>query len=164
VTALLVCFAIMGVCVVVILSATPELLAATAVAGIILGAQYALPFSDWNRTMDQNALNIEMRDGKPYITNAPAPERIEISRGLYDQILEEAPPIGDAPEEDDPRWVWVEEIQHAGTVDADGEYRAQDNDGYMLHFDAQNVACSYRVASVPEEGSIIGVLASWGEK
>jgi hypothetical protein len=153
VTALVVCFAIMGVCVVVILSATPELLAATAVAGIILGAQYALPFSDWNRTVSQTeALIIEVREGKPYITNAPAPERIEIYRGLWETALENAPEEG----EDAGEFIWAETIQHA---DED-----RDNDGYMLHFDAQNVACSYRVAGVPEEGSIIGVLASWGEK
>lgn len=97
--------------------------------------------------MEDNALYIEERKGEPWIVNAPLPEHITIHRELWDELTEE----GKARD-----WVTLTPIEHA---DADRE-----NDGYVVAFDASNVTCSYRVAAVPADGPISGVLASWGEK
>jgi hypothetical protein len=104
-------------------------------------------------------------DGTIRVENAPLPERIEVAAELWDQILTEAPPAGDAPEPGDERWAWIEIIDHAGHVDGGGEFMPVDNDGYVLHIDATNVTCTYRFNYAPKEGqTATGVLMSWGEK
>jgi hypothetical protein len=106
-------------------------------------------------TTEYGALIIEQRDGEPYITNAPLPEHIELSRQFWEET-EELRPSVDFETGIEPPAVWREVIEHA---DPDRE-----NDGWMLHVDASNVYCSYRVASVPEDGPVRATLASWSER
>lgn len=99
------------------------------------------------------AITIEQRDGKPYITTAPLPEFIEISRELWDTAWDNRyDEHADGPTGP----IWLEEIGHADPEIA--------NDGYMLHIDATNVVCSYRASSVPADGPVRATLAAWGEK
>lgn len=103
------------------------------------------------------AITIEQRDGKPYITTAPLPEFIEISRELWDGLEVWDPNIdADTGIEPPANPMWLEVIGHA---DHD-----RDNDGYMLHVDTENVVCSYRAGSALENGPIRATLAAWGEK
>lgn len=108
--------------------------------------------------MDTQELIITQTEDGMRIENAPLPEHITIGRKLWNQILTEAPPAGDEPAADDPRWAWLELINHA---DPDREH-----DGWMLHLDATNVQALYRVAAgVPDDAQEIPAeLASWGEK
>lgn len=142
--------AIVGVGGILALGALPELLAGFLTCTAILFPYYTLTERP---TVDTQELIIEQRDGELYITNAPLPEHITIGRGVWEQAIDN----GYDEHADGPTGpIWAEAIHHA---DED-----RDNDGYILHLDASNVTCSYRVAAVPEDGPINGVLASWGEK
>lgn len=100
---------------------------------------------------DYEAIQITQHaDGTVHVDTAPLPEHIEISRELWEQIRD------DNDGADGPRYAWLETIQHA---DPD-----RDNDGYMFHIDADNVHCSYRIASIPDEGPIRATLGGWVEK
>lgn len=102
-----------------------------------------------------DSLTVEVRDGKTYVVTAPLPEHIVISPELWNEAEIYDPDVdGDTGLE--PPALWREEIQHADP--------AQDNDGYMLHVDAENVSCTYRVSGVPDDGPIHATLASWSEK
>lgn len=132
-------------CVIIVLGALPELLAGVLTAACILTPFYTLKPEAPTMT---ETLVMEERDGALYVVNAPLPERILISRELWDMIQP-----ADVP---GPDWAYAEEIQHADPNRA--------NDGYVLHIDAENVTCSYRIAAVPEAGDLTGVLAAWSEQ
>jgi hypothetical protein len=101
----------------------------------------------------------QLDDGTIRVENAPLPERIEVTSGLWDELMLD--PIQDGPMPP----AWLETIPHAGHVDGDGKFMPVDNDGYVLHIEASNVTCAYRFNYAPREGqNVTGVLMSWGEK
>lgn len=96
-------------------------------------------------------------DGTLHVDNAPLPEHIEIGRELWDSLAAEIydPAVMNTGPEGN--GAWLETIGHA---DPDREH-----DGYMLHIDADNVHCTYRVAGeIPAEGPIRATLGGWAEK
>lgn len=96
-------------------------------------------------------------DGTITVDTAPAPEYIDVSRELWEQLTVYDPAVdGDTGLEPPDEPMWLEVIGHADPEIA--------NDGYMLHVDTENVVCSYRADSVPEEGPVRATLAAWGEK
>lgn len=150
-----------GVCLIIILGAVPELLAGALTAACILTPYYSLH----EREAMTEELRIELRDGKPYIANDMPPEHVQISHELWDKAEPYDPEV-DADTGLAPGYLWVETIPHAGAEvkDAAGTVIVpeRDNDGYVLHVDAENMSASYRVAAVPLEGPILGTLAGWG--
>lgn len=135
-----------------------ELLAAGLVAAVILTTYYALNREDTmtEQTPDTpptgEALVLTQLDGGGIrVENATPPEHITLDRELWDAVRED-----NDPADGETRPVWVETIGHQ-----DPEVP---NDGYMLHVDAVNVACSYRVSSLADQGPVRATLASWGEK
>lgn len=105
-----------------------------------------------------DALVIEQRgDGEPYITNAPLPEYIELSRKFWEETPVWNPEL-EWPDTQTQPHVWREAIEHA---DPDRE-----NDGWQVTFEASNVICTYRVGSVPDDDTapIRATLSSWSER
>lgn len=94
------------------------------------------------------ALEIEQRDGKPYVVTSPLPEYILVSSELWAEVSLE-------PDAGDDNWLWLETIQHA---DED-----RDNDGYRLHVEASNVSATFSLVSEDADGTRLLQLQSWGE-
>lgn len=140
-----------------ILGAGPELLAAGLTAVAILTPYYTLqertPPMDSFVVNDQkitpDALEIENRDGAPYVVTSPLPEYITVSSELWDEAEVYDPEVdGDTGLE--PPWLWLEEILHA--------------DSWTLHVEASNVICAYRLLAGNPAGDRLLQLVSWGEK
>jgi hypothetical protein len=143
------------VCTCIILLAVPELLASALVAAAILTPQYLT--RERHTMTDHQALEIEQRDGKPYLVTAPPlPEHITLSRGLWDSVAVYDPEVDGDTGLEPPQGLWREAIPHA---DEDRE-----NDGWVITFDATNSVARYRVTHVPESGDIQAVLGGYGEK
>lgn len=94
-------------------------------------------------------LVIQQTPDGPRVVTAPLPEHIMISRDLLDSA--ESANVRTTASR-----LWLEEIGHA-----DPEVP---NDGYMLHIDAVNVTCAYRIGALPEDGPVRATLASWSEQ
>ena len=130
------------------------------VAAVLTGAAILTPYYTFNREDTRMAEDLTITrnaDGTIHVDTAPAPEHIELSRELFGELPSYDPQVdGDTGLEPPAEPMWLEVVAHA---DPD-----QDNAGYVLHVDADNVTCAYRVPSVPEFGNVRATLASWGEK
>lgn len=150
--------AVAGVCVIVILGAIPELLAATLTAAFILTPYYTLTERHHTMTatpepIQYGTLTLESRDGKPYLVTAPPlPEYIEVAAELWDEAWDNR---YDEHADGPARPIWLEPIGHA-----DPEI---DNDGYVLHIEASNAWCNYRLLTEREDGTRSLVFQSSGE-
>ena len=130
------------------------------VAAVLTGAAILTPYYTFNRedTPMDDLVITRHADGTIHVGNAPIPEHIEISRELFGGLPSYDPQVdGDTGLEPPAEPMWLEVVAHA---DPD-----QDNAGYVLHVDADNATCAYRIPAVPEDGSNVrATLASWGEK
>lgn len=94
--------------------------------------------------MQQDYLVVEIRDGQTYIVTAPLPEHVNIDREL---------------------WAQAEDFTRVGSdIDRPALWREETEQGWVLHLDAVNVACSYRIASVAGDGPLSATLESWAER
>jgi hypothetical protein len=98
----------------------------------------------------------------PRIETAPLPEYIAVAPELWEQA-EVYDPYVDADTGIAPPPIWLEHPPHAGSVDADGNWTEGTPDT-ILHIDAVNVACAYRLVAEQPDGTRLLQLGSWGEK
>ena len=94
----------------------------------------------------------------PRIETAPLPEYIAVTPEIWGEA-EAQTEAG----EDSSGFLWLEHPPHAGHVDADGN-KVDGTPETILHIDAVNVACSYRLVAEQPDGTRLLQLGSWGER
>lgn len=97
--------------------------------------------------MQQDYLVVESRDGQPYIVTAPLPEHVNIDRELFEQA-EVMDPAVDFPTGLEPPALWCEQVKNK----------------WVIHFDAVNVHCAYRIDTAEGDGPLSATLLGWAEK
>lgn len=177
-TALLIVGGVMGLCLIIILGAVPELLAGTLTAGAILIPYYTLQertpevdsFMYENRHITPEPLEIRQHDdGQPYVVTSPLPEYVTVDAELWGAAEPYDPSAlpGDNETPPGPPPLWVETVHNGavGQTDPEGNLVAPDaRHDYVLHIDASNVTASYRLVAERPDGNRLLQLHSWGEQ
>lgn len=108
-----------------------------------------------DQEIEPEALTIHQSDdGSIRVENTPLPEYVLVGEELWGEAESYDPQV-DADTGIEPPQLWIETVGHA---DED-----VDNDGYLLHIDAANVALTYRLLDELPDGNRLLRLESWAE-